>query len=914
MKKLKHILLLLCLMGILVPELQAQEVTTQGKEFWLSFIGNGFKYHPDVPSGWIRVQLLVSAKRDCEGTIVNPNTGWTQNFSVEANNIFSVDLEEQQVYVESSEYEQVVNKGLIITTTDTVSVYCANIATYSFDASYVLPTPGLADDYIIQTYEQSTGTYDPTSAFVIVATEDNTLIDITPSVSTLGGKPAHQEFTITLNRGQAYQVRSNSSSNRDLSGTRVTARDCKKIAIFNGNNLTLVPTSAMSDSDCIFEQAMPLHSWGKKFVVTCSLDRNEDYVKITSAADGNEILKNGAPLRTLNANESYSFKLSSNEKSCYLEATHSCAVYLYNTSSNGWGNGAPSMVWIAPIEQRIDEITFSTFNYEHNNVNISKHYVNIIVQTEDIGQVYLDNALLPSNQFETVAGSDQYSFYRKQITHGVHQLSCPNGFNAHVYGFGDARGYAYMVGSKAADLSTSIIVNNIAISPNDTVTNCSSDPITFLADINLSNYELLWEFGDGTTSTDNPAVHNYDDNLLYEVHLTVTAEENPCGGSSSSAASVFYIDARTEPDLDYTDQICSGQTYNGYGFTNVVISSDTLLSRIEPGTLNPDCMRTVNVAITCYPVSDTTVTDLVCFKGPTTYTENGFNLYYDAPGNYTDSRVEANEYGCDRLVNLNLVVGNIDEGGTQVETGICDPFEWNGNTYYSSGFYTDTIPNADGCYTLVHLDLDMGLKPNPSDIFPADTANHAPHWVITATEFQICSYDFSIQNNDETNFWDSIHWKFENPDILWVILPDSTTQPIGMNCRIYVIEHVDDTVWLNATIYNRCSLQGVERRYWFISSFYGIDEYGSSTSSETFSVDVVPNPNNGTMNLVFGNMEGRIDAKVYNMTGILMDEFALNIGTESRHPYYLGDYPNGVYLLVFNYKGNTITKKVVVMK
>ncbi len=917
MKKLNRIVLFLCLIGIFIPELHAQEVTTQGKEFWLSFIGNGFKYHPDVPAGWIRVQLLVSAKRNCEGTITNPNTGWTRNFNVEANNIFSVDLEEEQVYVESSEYEQVVNKGLIITTTDTVSVYCANIATYSFDASYVLPTPGLADDYIIQTYEQSTGTYDPTSAFVIVATEDNTTIDITPSVTTYGGKPAHQEFTITLNRGQAYQVRSNSNNNRDLSGTRVTARDCKRIAIFNGNNLTLVPTSAMSDSDCIFEQAMPLHSWGKKFVVTSSLDRNEDYVKITSAADGNEILKNGSPLRTLNANESYTFKLSSSDKSCYLEATHSCAVYLYNTSSNGWGNGAPSMVWIAPIEQRIDEITFSTFNYEHNNVNINKHYVNIIVQTQDINQVYLDNTLLPSNQFETAAGNSQYSFFRKQITHGVHQLSCPNGFNAHVYGFGDARGYAYMVGSKATDLSSSVVVNDVAINSYDTVSNCSSEPITFYADINLSNYELLWEFGDGTTSTDNPAVHSYDDNLLYEVNLTVTAGENPCEGSSSSANSVFYIDARTEPDLDYTDQICAGNLYNGYGFNDILISGDTLLSREEPGALNPDCIRRINVAITCYPVSDTTVTDLVCFKGPSTYNGNGFNTYYDAPGYYTDSRIEANEFGCNRTINLELVVGDLTEGDTQIETGHCDHFEWNGKTYYSSGFYSDTIPNDDGCYTVVYLDLEMGITPNPSEIYPADTANTAPHWVVTATEFQIFSYDFALSNNDEASHWDSIHWAFENPNIHWVIIPDSTTQPIGLNCRIYVMEHVNDTVWLDATVYNQCGPQGVVRRYWFISSFYGIEENGSSTpltGLETFNVDVVPNPNNGTMSLIFTNIEGRIDAKVYDMTGILRDEFALNLDSESHYPYYLGDYPNGVYLLVFNYKGNMITKKIVVMK
>ena len=357
MKRSKAILLSLLFLVMLIPASHAQDLSTQGKEFWLSFISNGFKYHPNIPpSGWVRVQLMVSAKRSCEGTILNPNTGWRHDFTVEANNIFSIDLEEEQVYIENYEYEQVVNKGLMITTTDTVSVYCANIATYSFDASYVLPTQGLGADYIIQTHEQSTGSYDPTSAFVIVATEDNTTVDITPKVKTLGNKPAGQEFSITLNKGQAYQVRSNDDlmGNRDLSGTRVISRDCKPIAIFNGNNLTLVPNSATSDQDCIFEQAMPIHSWGKKFIVTSSLDRNNDYVKITSAADNNEIYKNGTMLCTLNTGQSYSFELRSWDQSCYIEASQSCAVYLYNTSSNGSNTGAPSMLWIAPVEQRID--------------------------------------------------------------------------------------------------------------------------------------------------------------------------------------------------------------------------------------------------------------------------------------------------------------------------------------------------------------------------------------------------------------------------------------------------------------------------------------------------------------------------------------------------------------------------------
>ena len=90
MKRSKAILLSLLFLVMLLPASHAQDLSTQGKEFWLSFISNGFKYHPDIPpSGWVRVQLLVSAKRSCEGTILNPNTGWRHNFTVEANNTYN---------------------------------------------------------------------------------------------------------------------------------------------------------------------------------------------------------------------------------------------------------------------------------------------------------------------------------------------------------------------------------------------------------------------------------------------------------------------------------------------------------------------------------------------------------------------------------------------------------------------------------------------------------------------------------------------------------------------------------------------------------------------------------------------------------------------------------------------------------
>ena len=973
-------------------------------------MGNGFKDHPSYGT-WLRIQLLISAKEACSCTITNPRTGWQQTFDVGANSTYLYDnIDEHQAYMEMSEYEQVRDKGLFITATDTVSVYCSNIAAYSFDVSYVMPVQGLADDYIIQTYDQSTDTEAHTSAFLIVATEDNTTIDITPACTTMGGRPEGQMFTITLDRGQCYQVRSNNDwyGARDLSGSRVTARDCKKIAVFNGNNLTLVPTTAINDSDCVFEQAMPIHSWGKRFIVTSSLGRPQDYVKITSAVDNNTVLKNGEPLCVLNANGSYVFPLSSNEKSCYLEANGSCAVYLYNTSSNSQGNGAPSMVWIAPLEQRIDEITFSTFNYDHPNVNISVHNVNIIVHKDDIGHVYLDGELLPVLLFETVAGNDDYRFFRKSIDHGVHHLACENGFNAHVYGFGSSRGYAYMVGSKAANLSTSLFLNEVHIQPNEDYQYCVEEPITFKAEVNLQHYTLLWDFGDGTTSPLNPVTHVYHERRVYPATLLVTSLGGGCTGSDSDTTH-FYVDL-TQKYVTENDEVCTGTFYSGHGFNNVLIHNDTILSGVQANPTNPTCPDSLLLYITARPSYHIPINDSRCWQGqPGIYDAYGFSFQYDHPGTYDMTLPQVSVYGCDSIINLHLTVadqityefdhhecGNnyvwdgqnysapgdyeryyISDGGcdsivtmhltmghpqhitfdtitcgifywngqaysqtgtyqqqfvtydgcdsivdchltlsgnvegTSIEVSECDSFHWIDMDYTESGRYEKTLSTILGCDSIIHLDLDLEYTPDPSEIYPKDPENITPHWVVTATEFQINTYEFTFWDNNSICKWDSIRWEFENPDLHWVLEPDSTTHPKGKNLKIYVMEHVSDTVWLKAKVYNRCSRQGIERRYWFVCSFFGIED-GPSTGSGAVGFEVVPNPNNGQMALNFKHLSGNIEVKVYDMKGTQIDRFVTHSGTETHSvDYSLKARGAGIYFFVASGKEGTVTQKVV---
>ena len=964
MKNFRTLVLLLAAFFALAAIGLAQDTSTQGTEFWVSFMTNGHRYHPSAPNegNWILTQVLLSAKRNCSGTITNPQTGWTTDFNVQANNITTVDIPDFVAYVDGIS-EQVQNKGILINSTDTISVFCTNIAYLSFDASCVLPLQSLADDYIIQTYNQSHASSqqsylrtNQTSAFLIVAAEDNTTIDITPTVTTMGNHHAGQTFSVNLDQGQVYQVRStNEGDNRDLSGSRVTARDEKPIAVFNGNTLTAIPNNANSNGssfDHIFEQALPLQAWGKKFVVTNSLEREKDYVKITSASDHNNILKNGQHLTTLQTNDSYLFELTNDDRSCFIETSGRAAVYLYNTERGGNSIGDPSVVWIAPIEQRIDEITFSTFNNE--NINIATHHVNIIVSRNDIENVYLDGNLLPANSFENVVGSSDYAFTRQNIQHGVHHVQCSQGLNAHVYGFGVAKGYAYMVGSKTIDLSTKVTINETPVPKQGTYEYCPDEAITFEAEVNANDYDILWEFGDGATSTQNPTTHTYNEKRVYEVTLTVQADSK---GQRANDVSKYYVDTRTHTITELAE-VCSGDFYIGHGL-NVAIMGDTILGTQIDNNVHPVCKDSLLIYVTALPGFYANYNDTRCWFGePETYNSHGFSFVYDHPGEYDQQITKPNPEGCDSIIDLHLTVAEriinpdtlvhtecaasftwngIDytedgiydqvytsaagcdsivslklslsatiEGGTDTINGGCNSYLWNGQYYHEAGFYTDTIPSALGCDSIVHLQLNLASAPDPSEIFCADTSNHAPHWVITATEFEIHSYDFTLWDNEEGNVWDSVVWSFES-DINWRLEPYGDKNKF---CKVFVTDHLDDTVWLNAKVYNPCDPgNGIERRFWLISSFFGMDENEMKTQ-----IDIVPNPSNGEITLIFGHMTGQVTTKVYSMTGKLIDQFDLNVTPNSIHPYNLNGYPSGIYLFVFNNEGKKLTQKVIVTK
>jgi hypothetical protein len=279
--KLEKIVILILFFQIIVQTAYSQAPTTEGKEFWLSFMQN--EKTPEL-------SINVSAKRACTLTINNPNTGYTATVKLVPglNKLQPTFTPNAQAYVTSSEV--VEKKALLITSTDTISLFASNYVSEVFDVSGILPTNALLDDYIVQTYPNSSQKPDYSPEFLIVATENNTTVDITPTMETAGGKPANKLFSVTLNRGESYQVQpKNKVEGSDLSGSLVKARNGKKIAVFNGNQRVNIPYAGSNEGDHLFEQAMPVVFWGTQFVITRTLDRAVDFVRITARNDNTSI-------------------------------------------------------------------------------------------------------------------------------------------------------------------------------------------------------------------------------------------------------------------------------------------------------------------------------------------------------------------------------------------------------------------------------------------------------------------------------------------------------------------------------------------------------------------------------------------------------------------------------------------------
>ncbi|MFK8045886.1 MAG: choice-of-anchor J domain-containing protein [Crocinitomicaceae bacterium] len=104
----------------------------------------------------------------------------------------------------------------------------------------------------------------------------------------------------------------------------------------------------------------------------------------------------------------------------------------------------------------------------------------------------------------------------------------------------------------------------------------------------------------------------------------------------------------------------------------------------------------------CLPTADT-ITELVCGG---TYSSPSGNFVWTSSGVYQDTIINAE--GCDSIITINLTIGNPTQ--TNLNVTSCDSYTSpSGNNIYTvSGIYNDTLSTIDGCDSVLTIDLTVG--------------------------------------------------------------------------------------------------------------------------------------------------------------------------------------------------------------
>ncbi|MCB0733938.1 MAG: PKD domain-containing protein [Bacteroidetes bacterium] len=567
---MKGIFKLFLYLALVVPSyLYGQNSSNKGTDFWIGFPAHGDGNKADM-------YLYITSDSSTTGTVSIPGQSWSSNFTVTANQMTLVAIPANNAYVGCSDC--IEDKGIHVVSNKKIVVYSHIYYQYRSDATLVLPTPTTGKEYYAMAYEQI-GPNNDRSQFMIVANQDDTKVNITPTVALGGSHAAGTTYQITLDAGEVYQGRA-SSSTADITGTHIQVIDtgstanCRTVAVFSGSSNCFIgcsPNGGIASRDNLYQQLYPTKSWGNRYVTIPFKGRTADNIRILAKEDNTQIVVNkpsGAPtVAYIDAGEFYPF--TDVTQSYYIIASKPVCVAQYQESQKCGGKGDPSMTILNPIEQTLKEITVYSSQYE----DIDDHYINVIIPNSGVSSFRIDGS---SVSFTKVPKLQSYSYAQITVTKGNHQLKSDVGFIAIAYGFGDYESYGYAAGANIKDLSAKLELVNSA--QNDIPSICLGDTAEFEGQAPYSVSLWEWDYGDGSKrDTAQFTEHEFPDTGSYTV--TLFTHKVNFDGCSSYDSSTIDIRVNSKPVADFTTSLrCEANTIS-FTDASTVPSPEVILSR-----------------------------------------------------------------------------------------------------------------------------------------------------------------------------------------------------------------------------------------------------------------------------------------------------------------------------------------------
>lgn len=517
----------------------AQSLSNKGKEFWVGYGSHVAMYEPErigIPGtnqtqpnpnaglpltngGEQNMVLYFTSDRNATVTVEIPGLNWTRTYTVTANQVTTSDIMPKSGNQDARLVKEgLSNKGIHIVASTPIIAY-AHIYNQSVSgATLLFPVSTLSNEYYSLNFTQvSNQNYSYCYAYVI-ATEDNTVIEITPSANlqSTGMQVIRQE----LMKGEVYtvfgrlneRIGNSPFTGEDLTGTKIRSvatatSPCKKIAVFSGSGklgLTCVPNNPGS-SDNYMQQSFPPNAWGKKYLTVPTVGLPNNKFRIAVKDPNTVVLRNGFPITNIsNLQRGFFYEYESSTPDV-IESNAPILISQYISSATMSGAsrqsfcndnligqlGDPEMIYLSPVEQTINKVTI---NSTGNNA-IRDHFLNLVIHKDAIlpGRKFLLDGVQVPPLSNPHPADPNYIYFQLSLTAGAHTIEADSGFNAIAYGYGNFESYGYNAGTNVNDLNQFISVENqYATVPFPST--CKGAPFKFAITLPYQPIKLDWRF------------------------------------------------------------------------------------------------------------------------------------------------------------------------------------------------------------------------------------------------------------------------------------------------------------------------------------------------------------------------------------------------------------------------------------
>lgn len=451
-----------------VPQLVA-DTSNMGKRFWVAYGENNY-FGDDNQQQMV---VYISTREAATVTVFVHGTGWKKQYHIPANTVFATEqmpkfgVDDARLMGEGKSV-----RAIGIESDVAVAAYVHTFAETNAAATLLLPVSTYGYEYRTLGAPQfyMSGNTHNYALFHVIADNDSTVVEITPSCVTAGGREAGKPFIVTLQKGEVYQVLGGGEAGSmyakyDISGSKVrsvpnASGKCYPVAVFSGSSRTAFDCAGGNSGggDNLLQQNTPVQSWGKKYLtaaIPAPFDATATIMTMYRVAvkDANTIVKrNGVPLDGLVNNSYYQF---SSDSADYIEADGPVMVGQFMPADGGCSNyydaGDPDMVYLSPLEQGVKEAGF----FRTKQYNIVVNYVLVTIPDSGLPTLLVDG----SNQFDSVYPHPHLPGYQvvvKRWDAGNARVTVTSAvaFAVSSYGMGYAESYGYNAGTLVKNLNS----------------------------------------------------------------------------------------------------------------------------------------------------------------------------------------------------------------------------------------------------------------------------------------------------------------------------------------------------------------------------------------------------------------------------------------------------------------------------